>query len=126
MTREYFISAPLLEAPHPIRCGDGIIYLRGRAGYSFVEAPDLTAIDDALDDLITGLRTLRQLHLGNTAVVLRSDSEPAVFPNDPRQVESHRWNGWAFTKIPLAQIPLVTLTDKDCELIERDVHPETT
>jgi len=125
MTREYFINAPLLEAPRPIRCGEGTIHLCGRAGYSFVEGPDSTAIDEALGDFIIGLRSLRQLHLGNTTIVLRSESEPAIFPDAPRQVESHRWTAWAFSKIPLADHFLVGLTDKDCEAIEREIQPET-
>jgi hypothetical protein len=122
MNKVYFLTAPLLKVSSLIKCGDCTLSLRGQDGYSFIEGPSRDSISDALDDLICVLIESGPLELHGLRVVLRSEAEPAKYPNEPKEIKSEDWLAWAFSRIQLTRIPVVYLDNDVHKQVERTLR----
>ncbi len=118
MTKQFFLTAPVLSAPRPIVVRDCTIRLCGETEYSSIEGTDPETLQDTLDALVyalleQGLHPLRPLRV---VIGLRSKSDLSIVKQPPRDV--HGWLPWAFGRLPWDEIPLVALTEEICRRVE--------
>lgn len=122
MIKEYFLTAPLLKSHRPIKVGSSLVSMLGQDGYSFIAGTTKRAIDSDLDDLICFLIQSEFQDLRDLQVVLRSRTGPALEEEDHAKLKISDWLGWAFSRIPLKDIPVAVLDASFSERIERALN----
>ena len=122
MRKEYFLTAPLLQSPTAIHAGDCIIHLCGREGYSFMEGPTQMAIDAIRDDFVCVVAELVPSATVSFRIVLRCTTEPSPIVFESKSGVPQDWKAWAFSRIPLKEIPLVSLDEDTCKQLGRALN----
>ena len=114
----YFITTPLVFAPQPLKYGKCIIRLVGRNGRSFIEGPSAKAIDEAFE-FVSAIQ--HRAYIPNLRVRLRGITEQVVLPRDINAIKEGDWINWAFSLIPLQEIPLVVLSEEQCAAVQMEL-----